>query len=208
MNTPYIDHLIVIAPSLDEGSDYIGDLLGIRPSFGGTHPGTGTSNALLSLGPRTYLEVIAPPAERLGTHLPLPFGLETGGPPRLSTWSAGVSGLASFAEQASAGGIELGQCTRGERDTPNGTRISWMFSDIYQPRHDGLFPFFMEWFGPHPADTLSAGCMLRQLDIANASDTVLANKVSTLGLQVQVQSDTQAGLIAHIETAAGLVQLS
>lgn len=32
----------------------------MRPVYGGRHPGAGTQNALLSLGPRSYMEILAP----------------------------------------------------------------------------------------------------------------------------------------------------
>ncbi len=54
-----VDHLIFLAPDLDRGMDHVENLLGIRPVRGGRHPAFGTHNALLSLGPSTYLEVMA-----------------------------------------------------------------------------------------------------------------------------------------------------
>ena len=57
------DHLVVGIRSLQEGIGQFRHLVGVEAAAGGTHPGRGTENALVSLGPHEYLELIAPQAE-------------------------------------------------------------------------------------------------------------------------------------------------
>jgi len=54
-----IDHIIYAAPDLEIAVADIERRFAVRPSGGGKHTRQGTHKKLLSLGPRTYLEIVA-----------------------------------------------------------------------------------------------------------------------------------------------------
>ena len=58
-----LDHLTIVAPSLERGAAHVRQQLGVEMQRGGKHPEMGTHNCLLRLGEGTFLEVIAPDPE-------------------------------------------------------------------------------------------------------------------------------------------------
>jgi hypothetical protein len=88
-----IDHLVVTAPSLASGVEYIQSELGVSIEPGGEHPLMGTHNLLLKLDDATYLEVLAinPAAPRPAR--PRWFDLDHVTTPGLAAWVARVDDI-------------------------------------------------------------------------------------------------------------------
>lgn len=158
-----LDHLVVVAETLQAGVAHVEQTLGVRASPGGKHGFMGTHNALWSLGPATYLEVIAiDPEARAPAHARW-FGMDSfAGPPRLTNW---VCRTADLDAALAAGPQDLGQKMRAARG-----RLEWQMAvpGAGQYPFDGAFPGVISWqAGGHPCDKLpDRGLRLEMLEIA------------------------------------------
>ena len=72
-----LDHLVVVARDLDEGSAFVQNLLYIPLELGGKHDAMGTHNRLLNLGGGVYLEVITPDPDAPAPDRPRWFGMDS-----------------------------------------------------------------------------------------------------------------------------------
>lgn len=84
----HFDHMTVIAPTLDEGIDYVRGCLEIELVNGATHIDMGTHNRRVKLGSDCYLEVIAVNPAAPPPTGPRWFGLDQGEAVR-SDWANG-----------------------------------------------------------------------------------------------------------------------
>lgn len=84
-----LDHLSIIAPSLQEGVEHVRNCLGIDIPYGRVHPDMGTHNHLLRLGDGVYLEVIAADPGAAPPAHPRWFGLDDSQAVRLA-WDSGL----------------------------------------------------------------------------------------------------------------------
>jgi len=173
-----LDHIILGCNELDHGIAFVEEQVGVRAVLGGTHPDRGTANALISLGDRHYLEIMAadPKARDVkpwaAQQLSALKGLTT---PRLITWAvhhADIDGLAIKFREA---GITILGPWPGSRTKPDGTVVSWKSLSLADDHH-GLLPFFIEWSANsvHPSSEAPAGCRIERFDAADQNPNQLS----------------------------------
>jgi hypothetical protein len=203
-----VDHLVYAAPDLQTGIDAIDKLLGVHATQGGQHPGMGTRNALVALGPSTYLEIIGPDPEQPKPAGPRRFGIDDLKAPRLLTWVAKGTRLESFADRARRDGVALGPVISGSRRRPDGVSLSWRYTDPNAVVADRLVPYFIDWgSSPHPAATAAKGASLVALRAEHPDAQRVGKMLRQLGLALPVQPGPKPALIATLDGPKGRVEL-
>jgi hypothetical protein len=207
------DHLVVAATTLADGIEYVAELTGIAPVPGGRHLAMGTHNALLSLGERFFLEIIAIDPAGTKPSRPRWFGLddialqaELTERPRLIHWVARTDAIDST---AAACPIALGAVhpmSRGD--------FRWRITipDDGTLPGKGVVPTLIQWDVPaHPADKLpSSNVSLGAFAATHSDPAPVRAALAKLGLEgaVRISYDRETRLAAMLRTPRGIVTLS
>ncbi len=107
-----VDHLVYSCAELERGIGEIEQVLGVRARLGCHHPMWGTHNALVALGVRSYLEIIAPDADHAPTSGLRPFGLDAVSRSHLVAWAASGREPQTWRNEAAQGRDESERCAR------------------------------------------------------------------------------------------------
>jgi hypothetical protein len=150
------DHLVVAAPSLERGVDWISNKLGVQPQPGGKHVTMGTHNALVRLGPRLYLEIIAIDPDGIAPARPRWFDLDE---PRMRATLAEGPALIHWVVRSGDLEADVPRCPEalGVISPMQRGDLAWRMTipdDGHLPAR-GLVPTLIEWLGArHPAERL------------------------------------------------------
>ena len=208
MNLQLVDHLVYGTPDLELAVNDLEARLGVRAAPGGQHLGHGTRNALLTLGPSVYLEILAPDLEQPELEGPRWLGIDDLTNPRLITWAAKAEQLDGFVAQAGTRGVALGRVQAAHRRRPDGVELNWTITDPSAVQFGGLVPFFIDWgSGPHPSDTAPSGVVLTALEAEHPEPGTVLTKLSLLGLDLLVHPGPSEALVATLEGPKGVVEL-
>ena len=201
-----LDHILLGCGDLDKGIEFVEQRLGVRAAFGGVHPGRGSRNALLSLGERRYLEIIAPdPKQPRSADVRQLYRIES---PRLIGWAAHVDDMDAVMKQLTAAGIAFDPPRDGARQRPSGQTLRWKALSLREDR-GGLLPFFIEWSkdSPHPASDAPGGCRIDRFELATPEGDDLRPVAAKLGLDVNVASAAKPALRATLSGPKGKLSL-
>jgi hypothetical protein len=202
-----LDHFILGCDDLARGIDFVEQDTGVRAAFGGVHPGRGTHNALLSLGERRYLEIMAPdPAQNVTPQIPRLRELKE---PRIVGWAAHIEDMEKLVERLRKASLQFEGPRPGSRQRPDGKTLHWK-SLTLKDDHGGLLPFFIEWSTDsiHPSVDAPKGCSLGRFEAASPEKEDLLHAASLLGLDLYVNVSNDPSLQAIIVGPKGAITLT
>ncbi|HXK61590.1 MAG TPA: VOC family protein, partial [Acidobacteriota bacterium] len=119
-----VDHLLLGAADLESGIEWVENLTGVRALPGGSHPGVGTRNALLSLGRQQYLEIIAPDPAQPAFNFRIDLRALT--TPRFISWAAATEDLEFIRKRGLEAGYRIDGPEEGTRQRPDGRLLRWV----------------------------------------------------------------------------------
>lgn len=220
-----VDHLVVLAASLEEGERWCQRTLGLQPGPGGQHVLMGTHNRLLRIDSaayeRAYLEIIAvepgAPTQR-SAHQRRWFDLddpqlqariERDGP-TLAHWVARTDDLQAACAAWQAQGIDRGDRLSAGRMTPQGL-LQWQITvrDDGARLFDGCLPTLIEWGDRHPVAAMAESPLrLQLLRVRHPQADLLRQAGQAIGLSGVDFEAGPAHIEAWLDTAQGPVVLA
>ena len=226
-----IDHLVVMAATLEAGVQWCEETLGITPGPGGEHEKYGTHNRLFKIAsptfPLAYFEIIA-----INPNAVIPkraqvtrwFDMDdmalqkvVAAQPRLVHFVSSTDDIKSARHQLRTQGIERGQIVHASRKSGKGT-LHWQITvrEDGDRLFNGTLPTLIQWGKPdatdplrlHPRNSLPrSGVTLQSLTVHHPSAPKLQAAYESIGLEgVRVQTGS-ANLAATLQTPKGLVTL-
>jgi hypothetical protein len=208
-----LDHLVIVAATLEQGVAFCENFLGVRLLKGGEHVRTGTHNYLLNLGDGVYLEVIAINPAATALTCPRWFGMDHEAQrqrakegPYLATFAVSTNDIACAFDALP----ELGPV----RDMQRGM-LRWQITipDDGGLVEGGAIPTVIQWpQGVHPTRSMpDMGCRLAKLEVYHPQPALLKAAWARIGLQTserlfisQAEHSEVPRLVAHIATPNGL----
>ena len=226
-----IDHLIVMAQTLEQGVQWCEATLGVTPAPGGEHAQYGTHNRLFKIAtpshPLAYLEIIAinpaakKPAQAAARRwfdmddaaLQAAVAIE----PRLIHFVANTDDIQAARIALKAQGIERGPAVHASRHSRRGL-LQWQITvrEDGQRLFNGALPSLIQWgkagdaepLRLHPRNSLPrSGVSLQSLAVAHPTAAKLQAAYEAIGLGSVSVETGPANITATLHTPKGTVVL-
>jgi hypothetical protein len=226
-----IDHLVVVAHTLEQGVQWCEATLGITPAPGGEHAQFGTHNRLFKIAtpafPMAYCEIIAiqpgakgpanPNAKRWFDMDNPAMRAAVAQVPRLVHFVANTDDILAARIALKAQGIDRGPAMPASRHSRKGV-LQWQITvrEDGQRLFDGALPTLIQWgkaddaepLRLHPRNSLPrSGVSLHSIHISHPTAAKLQAAYDAIGLTAITVTEGPANITATLKTPMGLVEL-
>jgi len=226
-----IDHLVVVAKSLEQGVQWCEAKLGITPGVGAEQAAQGTHTRLFKIAtpanPLAYLEIIAinpagkksasPTARRWFDMDDAALQAAVAIEPRLVHFVAHTDDIQAARNALKAQDIDRGPAVHDKRHSRRGV-LQWQMTvrEDGQRLFNGALPSLIQWgksdaaepLRLHPRNSLPrSGVTLQSLTITHPTASKLQAAYEAIGLSDVAVETGPANLVATLNTPLGIVVL-
>lgn len=205
-----VDHLVYCVPNLEKGIDELSEKLGVRAVIGGKHIYQGTKNALIKIGAKCYLEILAVDEENLTITGERWMGIDLISEAKLTRWSTNILNLNEDRKIVADYNSKLAQFKEGSRLTPDGQQLQWVMSTpLAEPEVEPV-PFLLDWSksAVHPTDALEDSCQLLDLIIGlPAQASSVKDCLLKLAAPIKLIESAEPKISAIISSPKGIVEI-
>lgn len=204
-----LDHLVYAVDDLTVGIINIEKSLGFKPVMGGKHLDNGTHNALIHLGGKSYLEIIAIDPDSENRPDEIWMGLSKLRHAQFTRWALHSDDLSNdiiILEKYTNSSMEI---HNGARQTTAGSILTWsMIMPDLEPEID-LIPFMVDWSASdtHPTDHLDPVCSLVKLYLQHPDPEQKQDLLQSLGVDLTIKRGDTIQIKAEIKCPNGIVIL-
>jgi hypothetical protein len=202
-----LDHLMYAGADRDSMIETFARLSGVRAGIGGVHPGLGTCNALASLGPHCYFELIATdPAQQVPGSMGERFSRFEF--PRLFAYMVRSADLESIRDALASVGIAA-DLFAASRQTPDGRTLRWRLLMPHDNPFGNCLPKFIDWLDtPLPGGSAVPGCSLIDFHVGHPDAPGLGALLRRLDVAIDLAASDRPCLRARLRTPAGVLILN
>ncbi|MDD2925179.1 VOC family protein [Rhodoferax sp.] len=226
-----IDHLVIVAATLEQGVQWCEATLGVTPGPGGEHAQFGTHNRLFKIAtpsqPLAYFEIIAinpeakwpPPnaARRWFDMDDAALQAAVAVEPRLVHFVANTDNIQAARTALKTLGIDRGPVVHASRHSRRGL-LQWQITVRAdgQRLFNGTLPSLIQWGQPdaaeplrlHPRNSLPrSGVTLQGISVTHPTASKLQAAYDAIGLDGVTLATGPVNLTATLHTPKGVVQL-
>ena len=203
----HIDHFVLLAPALEQATEFFSELLGREPIRApGVHLDAGTEHLLYSLGNRQYMEILCPVADP--PHGSPGANIATLRHPVMSAFGVSTPDMQKSVAQLEAAGFApdpVYNLTRPQRD---GRQVHWKLCVVSKQSFDHLFPFLIDWCDlPHVSQSLTSHCRLHQFVAYHPEPERLRAAYKGLHLNAEVKQAETAYFEVVLDTPNGMISI-
>ena len=231
MMKTHIDHLVIVARTLDEGVQWCEATLGITPAPGGEHAQFATHNRLFKIAtpahPLAYCEIIAidptakkrvdPQGKRWFDMDDVALQAAVANEPRLVHFVASTDDVQAARRALTKLDIDRGPVVHASRHSRKGL-LQWQITvrDDGQRLFNGALPSLIQWgkagaaepLRLHPRNSLPrSGVSLQSMEITHPNAAKIQIAYNAIALSGITLSDGPANIAATLNTPKGVVVL-